>query len=243
MKLLAIDAGNTRIKWGIFEDGAWLRQDWMDTRRAEGLAAAFDQIAGPLHVVAANVAGDGVRAAIGAAVQRYRVSPTWVMARSEQCGVRSSYAVPEQLGADRWAALIGARGLFPCACLVVNIGTTMTLDALSADGVFLGGCILPGMESMQEALARSTAQLARREGRFLFFPDNTADAITSGCLNGLAGAADRMRAYMEQAGEREVLVVLSGGGAEALEARLSERVERVDNLVLEGLVRIACDEA
>lgn len=242
MKLLAIDAGNTRIKWGVFEDDAWLQQGWVETRSAQSLVGDFAGIAGLTHVVAANVAGEGVRAALDTAVQRHGLAPAWVTARSEQCGVRSSYAVPAQLGADRWAALIGARSLYSCACLVVNVGTTMTADALSADGVFLGGCILPGMALMQDALARSTARLERTAGRFLFFPDNTADAIASGCLNALAGAAERMAAYMARAGGREVLTVLAGGGADALAPQLTGRVERAENLVLEGLARIALDQ-
>lgn len=241
MKLLAVDAGNTRIKWAVLDEGAWAQQGRVDTHGAQALAAELDPLTGITRIVAANVAGEEARLAIAAAAQRHGLSPLWVTACSEQCGVRSSYAVPAQLGADRWAALVGARHLFDGACLIVNVGTTMTADALSADGVFLGGCILPGMELMQEALARSTAQLERTAGRFSFFPDNTADAITSGCLNALAGAAERMLAHMERAGEGEVLVVLSGGGAEALAPRLAGRVERVDNLVLEGLARIASD--
>jgi type III pantothenate kinase len=105
--------------------------------------------------------------------------------------------------------------------------------------VFLGGCIVPGVDLMQHALAGRTAQLARRAGEFRFFPDNTADAIVSGALNAIAGAVDRMAAYMREAGEPEPLVVLSGGAAPLVAPRLEARVALVENLVLEGLQRIA----
>ena len=81
-------------------------------------------------------------------------------------------------------------------------------------------------------------RLALRDGRFSFFPDNTGDAIASGALNALAGAVDRMCRYMIDTGESEPAVVLSGGNAAALEPRLNARPQVVDNLVLEGLVRI-----
>ena len=84
--------------------------------------------------------------------------PYWVVARSEQCGVRSSYADPARLGADRWAALIGARHLYQGACVVVNAGTTMTVDALSSESIFLGGCIVPGFELMRRALAANITE-------------------------------------------------------------------------------------
>ena len=92
-----------------------------------------------------------------------------MISQAEQCGVRSSYAEPAQLGADRWAALIGARRRYAGPCAVVNAGTTMTVDALSAEGIFLGGFIVPGLELMREALARNTAQLKAQDGRFSFF--------------------------------------------------------------------------
>lgn len=242
MKLLAIDAGNTRVKWGLHADGAWTRQGWVPTGGSAALAEALAGIERPVRIVVSNVAGEAVRAAIAHAVSSYGVEPLWLAASSECCGVKSGYAMPGQLGADRWAALIGARHRYDGPCVVVSVGTTMTVDALSADGVFLGGCIVPGLDLMQRALDRNTAQLARTPGRFLYFPDNTGDAIMSGAINALAGAVDRMVGYMQETGEHEPLVVLSGGAADTLEPHLRARLERVENLVLEGLARVGLQE-
>lgn len=242
MKLLAIDAGNTRIKWGLHADGAWTRRGWVPTGGSAALAEALAGIERPERIVVSNVAGDAVRAAIAQAVASYGAEPDWLAASSECCGVKSGYAAPSQLGADRWAALIGARHRYDGPCVVVNVGTTMTVDALSADGVFLGGCIVPGLDLMQHALDRNTAQLTRVPGRFLYFPDNTGDAIMSGAINALAGAVDRMVGYMQETGEPEPLVVLSGGAADALEPHLRARLERVENLVLEGLAHVGLQE-
>ena len=235
MKILAIDAGNTRVKWGVHDGAGWLSQGAAPTAESAGLRDTF---APAERIVIANVAGERVRESLTAALSGAGAEPYWVVSKAEQCGVRSSYAEPSRLGPDRWAALIAARHVHEGACVVVNAGTTMTVDALSADSIFLGGFIVPGYALMRGALAGNTAHLALREGAFSFFPDNTGDAIASGALNALAGAVDRMCRYLAETGESEPFIVLSGGDAALLEARLNGRTQVVDNLVLEGLVRI-----
>ena len=239
MRVLAVDAGNSRIKWGLHDGEGWLVQGWMATSGAVGLAGAWARIPRPDAVVASNVAGDGARKAIAGAAHRLRAPARFVASRARQCGVASSYDSPGQLGADRWAALIGAWHLFHGPCVVVNAGTAMTADALSGEGVFLGGIIVPGIELMHAALERGTAKLKPGKGRFAYFPARTADAIASGALNALAGAIERMQRFMREAGESTPLVVVSGGAAGTLAAQLNVPAEVVDNLVLEGLLRIA----
>ena len=241
MRILAVDAGNSRIKWGLHADDSWEVQGWVETVRAAKLARAWADLE-PEAIVAANVAGSRIEARIAAAARRFRRRVRFVRSATLQCGVRNSYDQPAQLGPDRWAALIGAHGLHRGACVVVGAGTTLTVDALSADGVFLGGMIVPGAGLMREALARNTARLRPRPGRFAYFPASTPDAIESGTVNALAGAVERMLRYMREAGEDAPLTVVSGGGAQALAAHLNGTVEVVDNLVLEGLVHIALEK-
>ena len=243
MNALAIDAGNTRIKWGLADARGWVRQSSVETRDATGLAGVIAALERPDRIVISNVAGATVRRIITAALARFQVEPRWVVARARQCGVRSGYADPAQLGSDRWAALIGAWHLFHCSCAVVNLGTTLTVDALSEEGVFLGGIIVPGPDLMRAALAQHTAQLQIEDGAFRYFPDATADAITSGVVNALAGSVERMVRFMKETGQCTPLIVLSGGGARLIASQLNAALEFVDNLVLEGLRRIALDEA
>jgi type III pantothenate kinase len=217
-------------------------QGWVATARAPSLAQPWARLEPPDLVIAANVAGVRVAGKLDAAVRRFKRRIRYARSAARQCGVSNSYQAPAQLGADRWAALIGARHLHRGACVVVNAGTTMTADALTADGVFLGGIIVAGPDLMRGALARNTAQLRPRRGRFAFFPAGTADAIESGAVNALAGAVERMVRLMQKAGEQEPLMVLSGGSAHPLAAHLNGALEVVDNLVLEGLVRIALEK-
>jgi len=239
MRILAVDAGNSRIKWGVHDGSAWVTQSWVGTAEAARLAELWGGFEQPAVLIASNVAGDKVAGELRKAAQSLNAPIELIASRAQQCGVRSSYDDPSQLGPDRWAALIGAWHLCGGPSVVVNAGTTMTVDALSRDGVFLGGVIVAGVDLMREALARSTAGLKKQEGRYTFFPATTADAIMSGAVNALAGTIERMQRFMHEAGEANPRVVLSGGAAAAVEAVLNGAVEVVDNLVLEGLLRIA----
>ncbi len=243
MNVLAVDIGNTRIKWGCGGSGGWLRQGWVPTAQPQALAAEFAGLPAPGSIVISCVAGEAVRATVAAILPAAAAPPLWLAASAAQCGVRSSYADPAALGPDRWAALIAAWHMTGSACVVVNAGTTMTVDALGADGVFLGGCIVPGARLMREAMARDTANLALRDGAFSYFPDNTGDALYSGAVNALAGAIGQMARYLGDITGAAPPVILSGGDAGLLEKRLNAQVTVVDNLVLEGLLHIALQSA
>lgn len=231
--ILLIDAGNTRVKWGFFADGAWLHEGALEHERIDGLRAVVEAHAGIQRVFGSNVAGAEVASRIAAALSGHVPEPEWLQSSAQACGVRNAYDNPAQLGTDRWAAMIGAHALHAGPSLVVNAGTATTADLLAADGRFQGGVILPGEYLMRRSLARNTAQLPFAEGRFTNGPRNTADAIVSGCLNAQAGAVERM--FRQIAHEPGALCLLSGGGADALSALLEIPFRRVDNLVLKGL--------
>jgi type III pantothenate kinase len=240
MHILTVDAGNTRIKWGLW-DGHWLRQDSVPTPEAVLLAAAWQGLPKPRQLVACSVAGKQVGDWLDGWARAQGLTVHWVTSQREQCGVRNGYAEPSQLGADRWAGLIAARSLVGGAALAVNAGTAVTVDALTQDGEFLGGLILPGLELMAESLARGTAGLSRTSGAFAAFPRNTADAIASGALQSVCGAVERMERELASQGTAPQ-ILLSGGAAETVRSHLGRPARVVSNLVLEGLCVIAQDE-
>lgn len=234
--ILAIDAGNTRIKWGVHADGKWREQGvvspaQIQTLRARAQAAAV--------AVVANVAGEDVAERVEALLADAPARRVWVRACRSQGGVANGYDDPAQLGADRWAALIGARFIHSASCLVVNAGTATTVDVLDDAGSFQGGVILPGLDLMRTSLASRTAQLPLAEGQYRATPRNTADAIFSGCLNAQAGAVDRMFSLI--ANQPRALCLVSGGAATTLVPALHIPLRHVENLVLEGLVRIGME--
>ena len=235
--ILLIDAGNTRIKWRLQTTADGLVHD-EGAIAHENLAPLSDlrnRLAGPLRVVGSNVAGAETARRIRDTLGVEQIE--WLRPEAQACGVRNLYANPGQLGADRWAALIGARALHTGACLVVMAGTATTVDLLSADGDFLGGLILPGVELMQQSLASGTAQLPLAAGRFAAQPRCTADAIRSGCLQAQAGAIERM--FRQVATQSGALCLLGGGAADAFADLLDIPLKRLDNLVLHGLATVA----
>ena len=235
MTLLCVDCGNTRLKWGLWRDGRWCAQDVLPLAAVGRLADVLPSP--PRRIVACNVAGAAVRAEVAAVAARYGASLSWIDAQASQCGVTSRYEDPRQLGADRWAALIGARALHGGACLVVNAGTATTIDVLDATGVFQGGLILPGLTLMRAALAGNTAGLPLARGAYSALPRTTDVAIVSGALNATLGAIERMFRHVADA--TDAVCLLAGGAAGDIEALLALPTRRVDDLVLEGLVRIA----
>lgn len=236
--ILAVDVGNSRIKWGLHDGVAWLRQGVADH-------AEFAQLAGiwaaqPVRqIVYSHVAGILLEGRLTDALRLLGVSPQRVVAQSFQCGVRNGYAPPEQLGSDRWAALIAARRRCGGACVVVNAGTAMTVDALSGEGVFLGGLIVPGYATMRRALASDAAALTLAEGQFQIFPANTADALHSGALAALSGAVAHLMSELSSLSGETPACLVSGGDAALLLPQLPTSATKVDNLVLEGLIEIA----
>jgi type III pantothenate kinase len=192
---------------------------------------------GITRALGCNVTGRARGEAIAAIIARRGLTLEWINSSAQRCGVHNMYTHPARLGADRWAALIGARGYHRRRdVLVVMAGTATTLDILSADGRFTGGHILPGVELMRQALSQGTAQLPPTGGRYRSHPRDSADAIVSGCLNAQAGAIERIFRRMDAPG---AICLLSGGAADEIEPLLDIPFQRIDNLVLDGLHQIA----
>lgn len=236
--VLAIDAGNSRVKWALHDGLGFVQDGRRSLGDAARLAEDWKALPPPDHVVAANVAGEAVGELIASASSIWRREVRFVHARSEQCGVTNLYFNPAQLGADRWAALIAARSLGDAPHIVICAGTAVTVDALLQDGKFPGGVILPGFEAMHEALAASTAGLRAERGEFRVFPQSTRDAISSGAIHAICGTIERMRAAVAAESRAEPEIVVSGGSAELVARHVQHRVHIRPRLVLEGLIRI-----
>lgn len=236
--ILVLDAGNTRIKWGLWAE-RFVAQGSVPSAQAAQLFDALCPYARPQQAIGSNVAGVQVREQIEVALKPWNLALRWVESSTQQYGVRNHYRTPGQLGSDRWSALVGARARCLGDALVVDCGTTVTIDALTAEGEFLGGLILPGVELMGRALAQGTAGLPLESGMFEPFPRNTANAVHSGALQAVCGAIERMRQALCEAGSGNAQVLLSGGGAHLLVPLLDPAPSLAPDIVLEGLVEMA----
>lgn len=245
--LLLIDAGNTRVKWALAHEdadsGAWQESGALFHAELDALADILVRHQ-PRRAWISNVAGASIRSQLEAFLHVSGMpieSVHWFRSQAQCAGVTNGYRDPSQLGCDRFASLLGARALFPeQALLVITAGTATTIDALDASGRFLGGMILPGLGTMAQSLALSTAQLPHIDARVSAscFADNTLDAIVSGCLQAQVGAIMQARAKFPEAS-----CVLSGGAADYLLSYVPAPVQQVEQLVLRGLQVAALSES
>ena len=253
MSFLAIDIGNTRLKWALFAEALPgqppVRHGAVFLETIDDLAEVeWVDLPAPDRMLGCVVAGDAVRRRVEEQMELWDVVPRWVVPRSAEAGVTNGYDHPSRLGADRWVALVGARarmaaeaavsGRPPRPALVVMVGTAVTVDALDADGRFLGGLILPGFGLMLRALEMGTAGLKVPTGETTEFPTNTSDALMSGGVFAIAGAVERQHKRLAARSGQAPKVLIAGGAAVKLAPALDVEFEIVDSLLFEGLVQM-----
>lgn len=245
MRLL-VDVGGSRLKWALARGRALEPMKALPWRE-RGLSATLDEawsaLAAPASVWVADVRGEEALAPLSAwTAQHWGLAPRRVAVAAQAAGVRNGYDHPGQLGVDRWLALVAAHALGRGAVCVVDAGTALTADALSAEGHHLGGVIAPGLELMREALgARTRASSLSDTGAREVFGRCTEDGISAGCALALAGLVERCLAEARGRLGPATRCILTGGAAPQLAPLLTETVEQVPDLVLRGLALVTDD--
>ena len=241
-------AGNTRLKWGVLKDGEIRRTGHIAQQqiREQGLSVLTTKLPRDVDAVhACNVAGASFATRLSGVVGMHCNADVH-FARSEKrgWGVTNGYRQPRQLGVDRWVAMIGAWAEIRSACLVIDAGTAVTIDAIDDSGTHLGGQILPGLETMLQAMPAATSDLplvrataAKATSGLQIFGRNTGAALREGAQNAVIGAIDRAIEAM-RSNSYDVTTVLTGGGASRILGALSEAPLHRPNLVLHGLAHM-----
>ena len=237
--LMTIDSGNTHVKWGLHDGINWLEQGTIAQDKSILLQQEWESLPTPHGIIISNVSSIETKKKLSEFLSCWKVEPRWITPLVYQCGVRNYYADPSLLGSDRWAALIAAWNWQKKGCLVIDVGTAMTVDALSDTGEFLGGIIVPGFKLMKKSLTTNITTLQNQEGEFSDFPNNTANAIHSGTVHALVGTVNRMSELFSVTLGHMPKCIISGGASQQLMSELNMDASVVDNLVLEGLVLIA----
>jgi type III pantothenate kinase len=253
MSFLVIDIGNTRLKWGLYASsapgaellghGAVVLEDidflwelhWKNLMQH------------PTAMLGCVVAGEAIKRRVEEQlIEGWGLMPRWLASSRQAAGVINGYEHPQRLGSDRWAAIIGARqralqvdALDPPPVLAVMVGTAVTVDAVDAQGRFLGGLILPGFGLMYRALESGTAGLKVPTGEVHDFPTNTSDALMSGGTDAIAGAIERSLRRLRVHAGREPLLIMSGGAVSRLSHVEELPASVVENLIFEGLLTLA----
>lgn len=233
---LLFDAGNTRLKWAVIQDGLWQDQG---SAEYSDLSALAPVLKSGTDCYIASVARAQHERQINTLLAPFAITPRWLAVTARFADLTNTYENPQQLGVDRWMGLIAARRRTHAATLVVSVGTAMTVDALSADGIFLGGLIVPGIAMMQQALRQGTAHVDEVAGTWRAFPKTTADAVESGIVAALCGAIQLQHARLAGTAGVTPHCFLTGGGSGKLLSHLGLAVEHVPSLVLEGIDCVA----
>ena len=248
MSALLLDVGNSRLKWGVLEDGAIHRTGHISLDRIQdrGLTALTSRLPRRVDTAyASNVAGTSFATRLTGVISMHcNADVHFARTEKEACGVTNSYRQPRRLGVDRWVAMIGAWNEVGAASLVVDAGTAVTIDAIDDSGQHLGGQILPSVTLMAESLARNTSDIpniqrrASSQGRGMeMFASTTAGAVGHGTLNAVVGAVERAANVMRDNG-LDPTVILTGGDASRILKSLGEEAMHRPNLVLQGLARL-----
>ena len=248
MTFLAIDIGNTRLKWALYAapkpGAAVLNQGIAFLETIDDLAEGeWKHLPVPGSMLGCVVAGEAVRRRVEEQMELWDLDPHWVVPKAQEAGLVNGYDHPGRLGADRWVCLAGAswhvlKSGQPRPALVVMVGTAVTVDALDASGRFLGGLILPGFGLMQRALEQGTDGLKVPTGEVVDFPTNTSDALMSGGANAMAGAIERQARRLRQRTGQEPLLLMTGGAALKLAPITDLPFETLDSLIFDGLLQL-----
>lgn len=233
---LLVDAGNSRVKWALFQGDALGAVE--STEHDEGaLLSGWKTLPMPASVIISNVGGDKLsRTLDNICRDLWGCEPRFAAVTKQMKGLTVAYDQPEKLGVDRWLAMLAVWRSRHCPALVIDCGTATTLDAVSAEGRHLGGLIVPGLRTMWSALMSQT----RIPPVPFKFVDNelgkdTGACIAAGALQGLAGLVERMNRRLVAQHDVNFRVILTGSDAETVGQQLDIDYEIQPNLVLRGL--------
>lgn len=255
MCFLAIDVGNTRLKWALYEtvtpNSPLIAQGAVFLEHVDDLADGdWKDLPTPQSMLGCVVAGDSLRFRVQEQIgERWAdLQPRWAVSRAQEAGMTNNYDIPSRLGVDRWMAMMGARhrmlqataGQPPRPIIVVMVGTAVTVEAIDQTGTFLGGYILPGYGLMLRALETGAAGLHHMPtGSVVPFPTNTSDALTSGGTFALVGAIQYMvRQLHHQCGEAP-MCFMTGGAGWKIAPYMDTPFELVESLIFDGLLAVA----
>jgi type III pantothenate kinase len=248
-RLLLIDQGNTRLKWGMAAAGK------LDTNSAGyGDFNAFrvalsEDHAAPQAVLLAGVADPEKKQALADFCRRHwKIEPRLLVSKQEQGGVRNAYREPATLGVDRWLAIVGAANHHGMPVVIWDLGTASTLDAVDAQGRHLGGLIYPGPATMLRALQRDTRLSvpnvvpgalpgeAGTSGPGVAPGTSTADCIGRGVLAAQLGALNQFMRSVSSSGGTPPRLVVTGGAAEPILPLLDFPIIHDPWLVFRGML-------
>jgi type III pantothenate kinase len=243
--LLVVDVGNTQTHFGVFrEDGQIVAEHWrfatVRESTSDELGAALSNLLALRGMGFENIRSSIVSSTVPqlseewtAMAHRYLQHEMLVVGPTIRTGMPIRIDNPHEVGADRLVNAVAAYDRVGSTCVVVDFGTAITYDAISAAGEYLGGIITPGAEISIDALYERAAKLPKvelGEPRSLI-GKSTVDAIRSGIVYGFAGQIEGIVRRLRAELGANTAVLATGGLANALVPFVRETIDEVDDLL------------
>ncbi len=243
MKVLLVDVGNSRIKWAISQAGRLSAHGKAvhDGCMPAEVCQAWLTGEPPARVIIANVASEEYAQLLEAWVQgQWSLNVEYIVVDPGYSNLKLAYSDATKFGVDRWLALIAARSMSSTAVAVIDVGTAVTVDVLSAQGSHLGGVIIPGLGLMRQSLQQKTSAIqpgkaCQKNATWMLLGQDTETCIACGSLYALAGAVEHMLARVEAQTGARLSVIICGGDAEVVQAELKIESRHISDLVLQGM--------
>ncbi|MGK2913930.1 MAG: type III pantothenate kinase [Porticoccaceae bacterium] len=230
--ILDVDIGNSRIKWRLTALGGHV-ESGTASHSPDSWSVIAPKGSAVKRVRVSNVAGPVLAGALSTWTQsRFGLEAEFAVARAQVGGVTCGYRLPATLGVDRWLAVLASWRKIEGACVVVDVGSAITVDILSDAGRHLGGYIVPGLRMMQRALYAGTSAVKVDEcvvARMSPGTD-TREAVLHGCMAMAIALIQQTRRE-----QRAPVVILTGGDAAILAKLIDGNVVVDADLVLDGL--------
>ncbi|WP_162846056.1 type III pantothenate kinase [Seongchinamella sediminis] len=240
---LQLDVGNSSVKWRLLAGGELCDRGRFVRDDDAAKARLLEKIDVGASVWVSSVAGPQFEREFATLVeQRTGISPWFARSGHSAGGVANSYAEPARMGVDRWLAMLGARQHTRDRLCVVDAGSALTIDLVSAAGQHEGGYIIPGPALMERALLLDTDRVRfDEEVSYGLAPGtSTAEAVRHGIALAQVGAI--ATALAQGDGDAPVLF-FCGGAGETLMQLLDRGGTHVPDLVFEGLAVLAAESA
>jgi type III pantothenate kinase len=243
--MLLIDVGNSRLKWTVQHNGALQTTRHIEYRGRPLsllLEEQWAEIPPPKRVLVTNVAGQSLALALAAWVQdAWGLPIDFMQVERESFGVRIAYDDPSRFGVDRWVALVAARHLLSGAVCVIDCGTAITLDVMDADGIHIGGLIVPGLMLMRKSLTENTQGIGAvpHHGEHPLLAQDTATAVQAGSYWAAVGFIDRVVNELRRDMQTHLNTVITGGDAALLLPRLAGTYRHEPDWLMKGMAIIA----
>jgi type III pantothenate kinase len=246
---LLVDIGNSRVKWALASNAVLESShladhaSWQQSLLKNNWLSSMVSLQPITNIYYACVGNDGLVESLETFSASANIKTTRLETQSDWGKLKNSYQDYTQMGVDRWLAMMAAWNNCQSACLVIDCGTAITVDAIAADGRHLGGHIVAGVTLQKNKLLAQTAKIKAQltqQDQETRFASNTSDAVNFGTLqlvlDYLSNSCSRFKNIYPDA-----ILFFSGGDGELLSELLDYRENFHQDLVLEGIMLAARD--